>query len=271
MAHIDPQQEFETKSTEPTKSQEGLSIDVLQQALHTVRMHKAEEAKVAEESIKAGKNRNRILTNVGLTAALLLSLYLIFAPIVPALDYYFRSLTGRQYENRAGDDGGERSTDSEEYSLGLEGRRGESDYFKDDIVVIPSIGVDMDVIEGKSEKALDKGVWIRPTASTPNRGSNTVLTAHRFSYLDGGRSFYHLDKLKSGDEVILYWKGDRYRYIVRDAKVVKPSAVEVEAPTQSPLLTLYTCTPLWTAANRLVITAVPDESTVNLIAKRASR
>lgn len=210
-------------------------------------------------------SKRRLLNAPNLVVAIIItmSLYLLIAPVVPAVEYYLRDVADVQYKNRANDSGGE-------YELALQGRKEESDYFKDDIVLIPSIGVDMDVVEGQSDDALDKGAWIRPNGSKPNLGSNTVITAHRFSYLDGGRSFYNLDKVKNGDEVIVYWKGDRYRYIVNGSRVVKPSAVQIENPTNAPMLTLYTCTPLWTAANRLVITAVPDEPTLNLITERAS-
>lgn len=210
-------------------------------------------------------SKRRLLNAPNLVVAIVIavSLYLLIAPIIPAVEYYFRDVTDVKFENRANDTGGE-------YELALQGKNEESDYFKDDIVLIPSIGVDMDLVEGQTDDALDEGAWIRPNGSKPNLGSNTVITAHRFSYLDGGRSFYNLDKVENGDEVILYWKGDRYRYIVNGSRVVKPSAVEIEGATGTPLLTLYTCTPLWTAANRLVITAVPDEPTLNLITERAS-
>lgn len=221
-----------------------------------------EQATVSPNSLSS-KRKFLNAPNLVVAIVVAVSLYLLIAPIIPAVEYYFRDATDAEFENRANDTGGE-------YELALQGKNEESDYFKDDIVLIPSIGVDMDVVEGKTDDALDEGAWIRPNGSKPNLGSNTIITAHRFSYLDGGRSFYNLDKVKNGDEVIVYWKGDRYRYIVNGSQIVKPNAVQVENPTSTPLLTLYTCTPLWTAANRLVITAVPDEPTLNLITERAS-
>ena len=35
--------------------------------------------------------------------------------------------------------------------------------------------------------------------------------------------------------------------------VVDPTQIEIEAPTDDPILTLYTCTPVWTAAQRLIV------------------
>jgi LPXTG-site transpeptidase (sortase) family protein len=51
-----------------------------------------------------------------------------------------------------------------------------------------------------------------------------------------------------------------------ESKIVDPSAVEIEAPTTQKQLTLYTCTPIWTAKERLVIIAKPtDPNSANLL------
>ena len=39
--------------------------------------------------------------------------------------------------------------------------------------------------------------------------------------------------------------------------VVEKTAVEIESPTEDDILTLYTCTPLWSSSKRLVVQAVP--------------
>lgn len=108
--------------------------------------------------------------------------------------------------------------------------------------------------------ALNKGVWHTPLSSAPDKGGNVVLTGHRFTY-GGPAVFYHLDKVKQGDEIVLYWHKQKYRYQVEQVLVVPPSAAEVIAPTGQPRLTIYTCTPLVTAKNRLVIQAKPLEAT----------
>jgi sortase A len=46
-------------------------------------------------------------------------------------------------------------------------------------------------------------------------------------------------------------------YKVAEIKTVASTAGEVEAPTDTDQLTLYTCTPLWSAKERLVIVAKP--------------
>lgn len=83
-----------------------------------------------------------------------------------------------------------------------------------------------------------------------------MLVGHRFTY-DGNGVFYHLDKLKVGDQLAVFWEGKKYQYTVTETKVVPATATEVEDQTQDPQLTLYTCTPLWSAKDRLVVIAKP--------------
>ena len=119
---------------------------------------------------------------------------------------------------------------------------------------IPALGLREEILEGQSVATVDKGVWRRPNTSTPDRASNTVLVGHRFTYR-GAAVFYNLDKIKIGDELALYWEGKAYTYKVFAINVVTPEADIVEQPTSEPILTLYTCTPLWSSKQRLVIQA----------------
>lgn len=96
------------------------------------------------------------------------------------------------------------------------------------------------------------GVWRVPTTSTPSQESNTVLVGHRFSYKNPS-VFYHFDKVKKGDTIYVSWKKKIYVYRVDTIRIVTPDAKDVEAPTEDPRLTIYTCTPLWSTSHRLVI------------------
>lgn len=119
---------------------------------------------------------------------------------------------------------------------------------------IPSLDVWQPIHEGQGLDTVDKGVWRRPQTSTPDKGSNTVLVGHRFVYQSAG-VFYHLDKLKKDDKITIYWQGEAYEYQVLSTFIASPEQVEVEAPSSEPTLTLYTCAPLLTAENRLIIKA----------------
>lgn len=122
-------------------------------------------------------------------------------------------------------------------------------------VVIPKINVDMKIIEGTNEKvALNQGAWHMPNTSTPDKGGNTVITGHRFKYKPPSKeTFYLLDKLQVGDEIIVYWDKKEYDYKIKETKVVEKTAVEVLYNTSDPVITLITCTPLFTTKQRLVV------------------
>jgi LPXTG-site transpeptidase (sortase) family protein len=129
-------------------------------------------------------------------------------------------------------------------------------------IVIPALALNEKILEGVDPKTVNSGVWRRPLTSAPDLESNTVLVGHRFTY-NGAAVFYSLDKLREGDKFAVYWKKVEYLYEVVSVKVVEPTAIEVESPSSAPTLTLYTCTPVWTAKNRLVVVSKLINKTEN--------
>jgi LPXTG-site transpeptidase (sortase) family protein len=123
---------------------------------------------------------------------------------------------------------------------------------------IPSLQLKQVIYEGTDPKTVNKGVWRRPHTSTPELGSNTAVAGHRFSYRNK-YPFYHLDQVKIGDTVHMDWNKRRYTYTVTEKKIVSPNEVSVEEPTSDERVTIYTCTPLITFTDRLVIVAVRTE------------
>lgn len=126
-------------------------------------------------------------------------------------------------------------------------------------IIIPSIFVKENIVEGTVESSsLDKGAWHIPNTGTP-LWSNMVLAGHRFKYLPPhNETFYLLDKLKKGEKIYIIWEGHIYTYTVNSIYVVLPTDTHIEEPTKDPILTLYTCTPLWSADKRLVIESLLD-------------
>ncbi len=122
-------------------------------------------------------------------------------------------------------------------------------------LIIPEIGVDAVINEGASEDTLLSGIWRIPTSSTPDKGSNTVLTAHRFQWLTGANTFYHLDKLNTGHVISVLWNGQKYLYKVSSTFETTSDDLSIEQPTNQPILTLYTCKLWWDSDTRLVVIA----------------
>lgn len=132
-----------------------------------------------------------------------------------------------------------------------------------DKVYIPKIGVSVDLTSGGAE-ALEKGAWHRfPERGDPSVGGNFIISAHRFSLgPTPGQTrqkspFYHIDKLAIGDQILVDFQGKRYGYEIIEEKSVKPNQVEIEAESEQPKLTLYTCTLKGESDGREVFIAKP--------------
>jgi len=124
---------------------------------------------------------------------------------------------------------------------------------------ISSIGVDMPIVEGyDGKKALRLGAWHVPGTGDPLQGNNMVLTGHRYLRTQGTNTLYRLDEVKEGDEILITWNGREYRYVVASAVIVTPDRVDVMDATPQPQLTLITCHPKYSTAQRLVVSAVPS-------------
>jgi sortase A len=117
---------------------------------------------------------------------------------------------------------------------------------------IPGISVFAPVVQGDGWEQLKKGVGQHQGTPNPGESGNIVLSAHNDVF---GEIFRDLDKLKEGDEVILYTQQKAYTYVVRQTQVVEPTQVEVMANTQEPVVTLISCYPYLVDDQRIVVTA----------------
>lgn len=125
-------------------------------------------------------------------------------------------------------------------------------------VVIPAMGLNQPILEGPASrqyKILDQGIWRWPAGSTPDKGGNTILIGHRFTYTNPRGVFYFLNKVSPGDELAVFWNDIEYKYKVSSVQEVLPTDTAIENPTKQAQLTLFTCTPLWLPKHRLVVVA----------------
>lgn len=121
------------------------------------------------------------------------------------------------------------------------------------IIQIPSIGVDKAVVEGVAEADLQKGPGHYPSTPMPGEPGNAAIAGHRTTF---GGPFYRLNDLRPGDLIEVTTPKGSYRYSVVHSESVLPSDTAVLAPTTRSTLTLTTCTPLFSAAERLVVSSV---------------
>ena len=122
-----------------------------------------------------------------------------------------------------------------------------------DHLVIPKIGVDKYVVQGIGEQDLRRGPGHYPETVMPGELGNAAIAGHRTTY---GAPFFDLDRLKASDDIFLTdTQGRRWDYKVDRSFVVSPNDVSVLDPTPFAQLTLTTCTPRFSAADRLIVTA----------------
>lgn len=134
-------------------------------------------------------------------------------------------------------------------------------------IVIPKIGAvapvfaDVDPLDPKKYlPVLKKGVAHAKGTAFPGELGNTYLFAHSTdAFYNVGRYnavFYLLGKLKKGDEIEIYYKGEKIKYGVNEVKVVEPTAIKYLGKIDDGrTLTLQTCYPPGTTLKRLVVVA----------------
>lgn len=113
------------------------------------------------------------------------------------------------------------------------------------------------VVEGVRVDDLKRGPGRYPASELPGQPGNFAVAGHRSTY---DAPFYNLDQLAAGDEVrVTDRDGERFTYRVVEQRIVGPAADEVlrEDPlgTGRPTLTLTTCHPRFSNAQRLVVFA----------------
>lgn len=124
------------------------------------------------------------------------------------------------------------------------------------VLEIPRLGISGQILDGTTEELLDRGFWHFPSESPYASNGNVVIIGHRFLKLPPHKdTFYHLDRVKPGDDIMIKTRADTFTYRAREKKVVKNTDVQILQQTLNPQLTLVTCHPLWTSAERLVIIA----------------
>jgi len=120
------------------------------------------------------------------------------------------------------------------------------------IVRIPAIGVDQVVVEGVGPGDLALGPGHYPGTVLPGELGNAAIAGHRTTH---GRPFYDLQALTPGDEIVLLTRQGVFVYDVSGSSVVAPGDTGVLANAGTAQLTLTTCNPRFSAAQRLVVRA----------------
>lgn len=122
------------------------------------------------------------------------------------------------------------------------------------------------VVEGVAVEDLKKGPGHLPDSADPGAVGNLVIAGHRTTY---GAPFGDLDRLHSGDPVVVQTRDHWVTYRATGRQVVRPSDMgvtwpvpgEAAATPAASLLTLITCNPKFSAQQRLVLRGELTDST----------
>ncbi|MBI2595745.1 sortase [Candidatus Daviesbacteria bacterium] len=132
-------------------------------------------------------------------------------------------------------------------------------------IVVPKIGANSRIIanvdpwkEWEYQQVLAKGIAHAKGTAYPGQPGNMFLFSHSsVNFYEAQRYnsiFYLLDKLNYGDKVFIYFKGEKYEYVVNGKKIVNPNDVQyLKSNTDEKILTLMTCTPPGTSLKRLLV------------------
>ncbi|TMR99401.1 class E sortase [Nonomuraea basaltis] len=121
------------------------------------------------------------------------------------------------------------------------------------------------VVEGTGIEELKKGPGHYTGSAMPGQLGNFVVSGHRTTY---GAPFNEIDELESGDEIIVDAREARYTYRVVSQDIVRPDETDVIAPVPgkpnmrpvSPFITLTTCHPEYSDAQRLIVYGMLDRT-----------
>lgn len=135
------------------------------------------------------------------------------------------------------------------------------------LMIVPRFGSDYyrPIAEGTGTVAvLNKGeIGHYPTTQMPGAVGNFAVAAHRTSY---GKPFNQISSLSVGDRIYVETADGWYAYVFRNLEYVRPTGVGVVAPVpqsdgatpKDRLLTMTSCNPLFSSAERIIAYSVFD-------------
>ncbi len=139
-------------------------------------------------------------------------------------------------------------------------------------IVIPKIGKNIPLLDVKNRevenehelenifmKELENGVVRYPWSAIPWENWTTFIFWHSSNFpwikWDFNEVFATLNNVVYDDEIIIYYWQKKYKYKVKEKKVITPWDVSVLKRNKNKNeVSIMTCWPIWTTLNRLIIT-----------------
>ena len=119
-------------------------------------------------------------------------------------------------------------------------------------IQIPKTGVDQAVREGIEQMVIDAGPAHWPGTAEFGGWGNVVLAGHRSTKT---APFLRNGELAAGDEIVLTDLTGSYHYSVTSVEVVPATAMWIVDQREGRTMTIFTCHPIGSSAERLVVRA----------------
>jgi sortase A len=120
------------------------------------------------------------------------------------------------------------------------------------VLSIPAIKLQQVIVNGTTVNDLRLGPGHYLGTPMPGEAGNVAIAGHRTTW---GRPFRNLDHLKRGDQIVIATPRADVLYRVAWQRVVAPTDLSVIGPSGTNSLTLTTCHPAYSAAQRLIVRA----------------
>lgn len=113
---------------------------------------------------------------------------------------------------------------------------------------------------------LNEGIGHYPDSAMPGEVGNFAIAGHRLAH---GASMQRIHELKLGDEIVVETAAGWYTYAYRSGEYVQPTQVEIlddlphagNVSTSDRIITLQSCNPYWSTAERIIAYGVLDHFT----------
>jgi sortase A len=120
-------------------------------------------------------------------------------------------------------------------------------------IAIPAIGASFVIVDGTDTTDLESGPGFYRATTFPGIDGTTLIAGHRTTYL---APFRHIDSLRAGAQIQLQMPYGHFTYTVLGHRVVSPQDVAAAtAQVGYSRVVLSACTPLFSAAKRLLVFA----------------
>lgn len=118
-------------------------------------------------------------------------------------------------------------------------------------IEVPKLDINASVLNGTTDKILKSGPGLYENSPLhEGLNPNICIAAHRTTY---GAWFKNVDDLEPGEQILLSYEGKKFEYEVVDVFIVEKNDWSITEQQDYSALTLTTCHPPYSDAQRLVV------------------